>query len=358
MAKKSLGHIELQWTCPNCQGINPGPEKTCLTCGSPQPENVSFEQAAKQELITDEDKIADAQKGTDIHCPYCGTRNPSGTKTCTQCGGDLVEGKKRIKGQVVGAFSTGPVGKIPCPRCGAENLETAKSCSQCGAPMKSDKAKEGALSEAPQKRSGINQWILIASVVGLLVICALLYFAFFSTKSVTGSVQSVEWERSVPVEVFGPVKYADFIDEIPAQAELGSCSEKYHHTQDEPAENAVEVCGTPYNVDQGSGYAEVVQDCVYQVYEEYCQYTVEEWYVGDTVRLSGQDYNPIWPQIALSEGQRLSDDTTETYLIIFQTEEGLKRFTTNDYELFMDAQPGTRWNLQINQIGGIVGVER
>lgn len=358
MAKKSLGHIELQWTCPNCQGINPGPEKTCLSCGSPQPENVSFEQAEKQEYITDEDKIVEAQKGADIHCPFCGTRNPSGSSTCTQCGGDLVEGKKRIAGQVVGAFSTGPVGKVPCPRCGAENLETAKACSQCGAPMTLEVEKETPSSLATQNRSNVNRWVLIGSIAGLLVICALLYFAFFSTKNVTGTVRSVEWERSVPVEIFGSVEYSDFIDQIPAQAELLNCTEKYHHTQEEPVENAVEICGTPYNVDLGSGYAEVVQDCVYEVYQDYCQYTIEEWYIGDTIRLSGKDYNPTWPQIALSEGQRLGDDKTESYLIIFQTNEGLKEFKTSSYELFLQAQPGTEWVLQINQIGGIVGIER
>ena len=49
MARKELGHIELQWTCPNCNGINPGPEKHCLNCGAPQPEDVEFEQADHQE---------------------------------------------------------------------------------------------------------------------------------------------------------------------------------------------------------------------------------------------------------------------------------------------------------------------
>ena len=89
MARKKLGHIELQWTCPNCNGINPGPEKTCGNCGAPQPEDVEFEQADRQELITDEEKITKAEAGADIHCPYCGTRNPTGTEVCNNFGGDL-----------------------------------------------------------------------------------------------------------------------------------------------------------------------------------------------------------------------------------------------------------------------------
>ena len=32
MAKKSLGHVELQWTCPNCETVNPGLVKVCEGC--------------------------------------------------------------------------------------------------------------------------------------------------------------------------------------------------------------------------------------------------------------------------------------------------------------------------------------
>ena len=115
MARKKIGHIELQWTCPNCNGINPGSEKTCGSCGAPQPEDVVFEQAERQEIITDEEKIAQAEAGADIHCPYCGTRNPAGTEVCSNCGGDLVEGMVRESGRVVGAYKTGPAAQINPP---------------------------------------------------------------------------------------------------------------------------------------------------------------------------------------------------------------------------------------------------
>ena len=50
MAKKTLGYEELQWTCPSCGGINPGPQNTCGSCGAPQPDDVKFEQAARGRL--------------------------------------------------------------------------------------------------------------------------------------------------------------------------------------------------------------------------------------------------------------------------------------------------------------------
>ena len=56
MARKDLGKIELQWTCPNCGGINPGPDKLCNQCGAAQPENVEFEQAERQQIISEREK--------------------------------------------------------------------------------------------------------------------------------------------------------------------------------------------------------------------------------------------------------------------------------------------------------------
>ena len=54
MTKKSLGYVELEWICPNCDTKNPGPQKTCLSCGMPQPDDVKFEQRAQETLIEDE----------------------------------------------------------------------------------------------------------------------------------------------------------------------------------------------------------------------------------------------------------------------------------------------------------------
>ena len=101
MTKETLGYVRLEWTCSNCGSKNPGPEKTCGNCGAPQPEDVVFEQPAQEELIADEDAIAQAEAGPDIHCAYCGARNPATAETCSQCGADVKEGEARASGQVL-----------------------------------------------------------------------------------------------------------------------------------------------------------------------------------------------------------------------------------------------------------------
>jgi hypothetical protein len=40
-------------------------------------------------MVTDEKAVQAAQAGADIHCAFCGTRNPATAKVCSQCGADL-----------------------------------------------------------------------------------------------------------------------------------------------------------------------------------------------------------------------------------------------------------------------------
>src|SRR5215510_1484712 len=134
MTRRVVGYVENEWTCPNCNTRNKGSSKTCENCGSPQPENVQFELGADQKLVTDAEKIKAAQAGADIHCAYCGARNPATAETCAQCGADLKEGKARQAGQVMHAPP--PQSKTgTCKNCGAENPGSNSVCTKCGSPL-------------------------------------------------------------------------------------------------------------------------------------------------------------------------------------------------------------------------------
>lgn len=84
MTRKSLGFVPLIWQCAFCNTQNPGPIKSCTSCGAPQPENVEFLQVdeARFNFIKDEALIRMAKAGPDIHCPFCGTRNVSTAEVC------------------------------------------------------------------------------------------------------------------------------------------------------------------------------------------------------------------------------------------------------------------------------------
>jgi ribosomal protein L40E len=357
MAKKKLGHVELQWTCPNCGGLNPGPEKHCGNCGAPQPEDVKFEQAARQELITDEEKIEQAEAGADIHCPYCGSRNRAGAEVCHKCGGDLEEGVRRESGRIVGAYKIGPVEQVTCPHCGAENPDTNKTCVQCGGSL-AQESMQAEISEPTKKIPNTRIWIIAAVLTILILACGAYFYFANRTNPTTGVVENVEWNRSVPIEALVPVEHKDWEDEIPSEGEILSCTEEVRNIQDEPAPNSVEICGTPYTVDSGGGYGDVVQDCEYQVYDSFCTYTLEEWSVVEVSVLSGNDLLPLWPEPNLDDNQRIGEEWEETYTIVFKSGDETYVYTISDFDLFQSLQFGSEWTLNINAFGQINSIEQ
>lgn len=158
------------------------------------------------------------------------------------------------------------------------------------------------------------------------------------------------------VEEYQPVTMQGWADEIPNGAEVGACEYRFAYTASEPQPVSTEVCGTPYTVDQGTGFGEVVQDCVYETYAEYCEYQVEQWVTVDQLSLQGSDLFPQLPQASLGSAQRSGDSSAE-YTILFNTDQGLLELRTRDLNLYQQAQIGSRWSLEINSAGVIVSAQ-
>ncbi len=322
MARKSLGFVNLIWTCPSCGTENPGPIKTCTACGAPQPADVQFNKvdSAKFDLIKDEALIRMAKAGPDIHCPYCGTRNSSQAALCSNCGGELAAGgKARQSGTVVGATTDQP----PAPPA-APAKKMSKGC--------------------------IFALIFIAIIAVVLTI--VLISLSSKTNTITAQVSALSWQRSIDIEGYVAVEQKAWHDEIPAGAETTTCTQQYRYTADEPVANATEVCGTEYVEDTGTGIGEVVQDCHYEVYEDYCSYYAFAWAVVDQAVASGSDLDATWPSTSLTTDQRLGEEN-ETYTITFNSDGKTYTYTTSDYTLYQKAKPGSTWQLEVNALGGI-----
>ena len=372
MVRKTLGYVELEWTCPQCGTRNPGPQKSCSSCGSPQPKKVGLQQAPHEELITDEAEIARAKAGPDVHCAFCGARNPAGTQRCTQCGADLSTARARESGRVLGAYRSGPAEKTECPRCGALNDADAHKCAQCNASLPRPRLPEDrpqpsrgrpktpsrklSTVKIPGGKLGIAGVIGIAFLALLACVACVLITRCVPAQEMTGQVQAVEWTRSIEIEELRDVTKEDWRNEIPSSAGLGRCTRKHHHTQDDPAPNAAEVCGTPYTVDTGTGHGQVVQDCEYRVYADWCQYTVEEWKEVDESTLSGHDLNPRWPNPSLGPKQR-EGKRRETYSVVFDTEERTYTYRTSNVDRFVRCEIGSRWILQVNAFNAVTSIE-
>lgn len=331
MARKSLGFVPLIWKCEFCETLNPGPIKTCTSCGAPQPPDVEFLRVDEEKFnfIKDEALIREAKAGPNIHCPFCGTRNPATAELCSNCGGDLtMGGKAREAGQKV--------------RTRAE--------AEAEKPLPVDVPK-------PKKQRS-RSFTIFAIIAALAVItgCIVMLMLLLNTDDVTATVTDVAWERNVAVEEYTIVTRYDWWDEIPANGDVQSCTLSYRYTSEQPQPNSTEVCSEETVEDTGTGVGEVVQECVYEVYDEYCEYTALDWVLVENVTTSGDDLDPYWPNPNLTSEQRFGQQS-ESYVIIFRGDGETYRYTTSNVNLFLDAEPGSRWRLEVNQLGGIQSIE-
>ena len=100
----------------------------------------------------------------------------------------------------------------------------------------------------------------------------------------------------------------------------------------------------------------MVQDCEYLVYDDLCAYTIMQLQPVDQLTLTGTDLNPQWPVPRLETGQQ-EGEREESYRIIFSADGEQFTYTTNDPEKYQGFVPGSKWQLKVNQLGGVTQVE-
>ena len=349
MNRRSEGFVELEWVCPNCNSRNKGSKKTCENCGAPQPPNVKFQRASDEKIITDEKSVEAAKAGADIHCGFCGTRNPANAKICSQCGGDLAEGNKRQAGQALDAAPATPK-TVTCTNCRTENPGSSRTCSNCGSPLPRIETSHPVSAQAVVSPAALAQkkktnWLLFGGIGAfLLLCCAAIFFLFvFPTKSVQGTVSDVSWKTSVPVQEVHAVDHSNEAGSPPSDAYNVSC-----HTESK------DVCEDKM-VDQGNGYAEKVQDC-HTESQDYCSYTEDEWTTIQTYDLNGNDLNPVYDSPSVSSDQRIGS-SSEQLTVYFNTQDGQKTYSPGSVSQFQQFQIGSTWTIKLNAIGSVVSVQ-
>lgn len=356
MTQKELGYVELEWTCKHCGTVNPGMKRVCTNCGAPIGKDEQFELPDQQELITDKQKLEEAKAGPAIQCPYCNVLNPAGTKLCISCGGDIQAGLARKAGEVMGAYQTAAVPDKPCPSCGQMVKADADRCPHCGGSLVEIPATTAPLVTAATKKTPL--W-MIAGGIGLGVLCLAAIVAIIvlssRTKPVTAEVSDLRWQRSIEILAMQSVHREAWEENVPSDAQNVTCRDEYKETSSSPAANATEVCGTPYTVDTGSGAGKVVQDCEYQVYASYCQFTVQELAVVNVAQALGSEDQPYWPATSLQAGQQ-EGNRVETYRVTFSSQDQSYSYDTTDPVEFSQYSMGSQWLLDVNTFGNIVEI--
>jgi len=309
--------------------------------------------------VADAEKVKAAQAGADIHCGFCGARNPATAETCSQCGGDLKEGKAREAGRIMQAPPpSGQPKVIKCDNCGTENASSNSVCSNCGSPIAriapaptqvAPPITKGGLTPAAPltgKKSNTKRNLFIAGGIFacLAVICvAVLILFVFPTSAVEGTVTDIRWETNVPVQEVRAVDYNDKAGSPPSGAYDVSCRNE-----------SKDVCEQK-TIDKGNGYSEVVEECHTET-QQYCSYTMDEWQTIQTYTLEGNDLQPIYDDPNLASDQRIGDKTEEL-TVTFSTADGEETYSPSTVYEFQQFDLGTTWTLKMNLVGGIVGVE-
>lgn len=347
--RRSLGFVENEWTCPNCETRNKGSAKTCVNCGAPQPDDVKFDLPSNQNYVKDETAINAARAGADIHCPFCGTRNPATAETCSQCGGDLTEGIARESGRIMQAPPPSPK-FIKCNNCGTENPGSNSTCSNCGAALPKPQAAQAITAGTS---SGVGQpaakkptnWKLIGGIVAVLALCCVAagFLFFFPSATVDATVTNVHWETNVPVQEIRAVDYSNERGSPPSDAYNVSCRDESR-----------DVCEQK-TIDQGNGFSEVVEDCHTET-EQYCSYTVDEWTTIQTYTLDGNNLQPIYDSPNISSDQRYGNES-EDFTVTFSTDKGTETYSPGSVSEFQQFTIGSTWTLKMNALGGVVSVE-
>ena len=357
MTQKELGYVELEWTCKHCGTINPGMKRVCSNCGAPIEKDDQFELPDQQVLITEQQKLEEAKAGPAIQCPYCIVLNPAGTKLCIQCGGDIQAGLARKAGEVLGAYQTAAVPDKPCPSCGQLVKANADRCPHCGGSLVNTPTIQAPAAPAGSKK--IPAWMIAGGIVlGVLCLAAVIAIIVLSsrTNTITATVSDVRWQRSIEILAMQPAQRSAWEEDVPPEAQNVSCRDEYKETSSVPAPNATEVCGTPYTIDTGSGAGKVVQDCEYQVYASYCDFTALELTVVNIAEAMGNDNQPYWPGTNLQTGQQ-EGNRIEAYQVSFSTNGETYPYHTSDLNEFSQFSIGSQWLLDINTFGNIVEIQ-
>jgi hypothetical protein len=224
----------------------------------------------------------------------------------------------------------------------------------CGSPL--SKAPRPQPAAAPAK---MNPAFLVIGGLVLLVICGAIAFFIMRgvrTEQSLARVTDVNWTRSIVVLGFAPVVRSAWADQVPQDADVNQCFERERGRSAFPTENSEQICGTPYVEDEGTGFGELVQDCEYIVYDDYCEYSVIELQPIGVIDESGSNLNPFWPETRLEGDQQLGE-RNETYQITFNVEGEPFVYETTDVNEFLQFQPGSDWQLEINGFGNVVGIQ-
>ena len=296
-------------------------------------------------------------------CPFCGSKEIRGdVVNCPSCGrarGDVkfymknyTEGETReenerddiefLSEEESGKFSDKP--DWYCSFCNSLNSDNAPVCGNCGASREDSEANYFEMLKKKQEREAAeaaaqpqtsqpksNSKLKTILIAAALVTVALLAF-FLWPRNHPGKITDFSWARAIQTEEYRQVTEEDW--SVPAGGEIVSQAQKIHHydtvqngtRQERRSRQVLDHYETYYTYeDKGNGSFEQVahQRPVYETeyyyvevpnyvqvprYQTAYTYTIWKWMTGEKLYSSGQDHNPVWPEVPTDDTHREAND--------------------------------------------------
>lgn len=339
-----LGTYQMLWDCPNCEtpkllGLT---HRCCPNCGTPQ-------DPKRRYFPSDEDKVAVEDhrfSGADKVCPHCEAPNGALCHFCMACGAPLDEAKEagRRSSQEV-ASGQG---------FGADSAKAARDDHRA----QRDAKRRPADAEPPKKKGGC----LGLGCGGLILVAIVAFVVLFVFKrEVALEVTGHTWQRTVDVEIYGPVEKSDWCDQMPRGAsELSRSQEKRSTNKVEDGED----CSTK-RVDQGDGTFKEQEECKPRykeepVYDDKCRFTVDAWSLSRTLKNAGTAQSPLpaWPPVKLARtgdclGCEREGAKKATYTVNFKQPDGDASSCEASEATWNKLTVGSKWKGKTTLAGGL-----
>jgi hypothetical protein len=193
-----------------------------------------------------------------------------------------------------------------CRFCGTANAAGAGRCRSCAA-SSGAAATAGEASRVPapapaakSPRSGRARTLALVALVAALMGAATAYLAR-RPGAETVTVAGFEWERTVEIEDRETIRQESWADEVPEGARIVARRRMLHHVERRQVGTRD---GRPAYRDE-------------RIYAQRVAYDADRWSVVRTLRSSGRDQSPRWPDIRLNLGER-EGQRGQSYVVVLE----------------------------------------
>jgi hypothetical protein len=288
----------------------------------------------------------DAGGGASWRCPYCGRGNPPGAVACQGCGGTL-EGSSSPPPVESRHIMRSPVGPFHSRTYSSSSVGNYSSGLPIHAP--------GCL--------GFGGGCLRAGSVGCAILLGLVvlaggagvYWFLQRTHDEILTVESRTWERTIEIERLERNTEEAWEGHVPAGARrISSWSE----TTSERVRTGTRRVHAGVR-DLGDGRTEDIYEDR-PVYENQprtrtkVRYEIDRWRHDRTLRESGSDLSPRWPEVRLQPQERESS-RRESYKVRLRSESGAERaYTAPGMDAWLGFEVGQKCQAKVNRLGTVM----